>query len=277
MKKAGTIVLCLLILLVTVQYVEQGKVDNVESFDQIEPMITYATNGVAVLGYHHLLPDNINKKYRKKSITLSLETFEEQMQLLYENGYSSLTMEELSEYLDGNIAVPEKSVVLTFDDGYLSNYIYAYPILKKYGFRATVFVITGMVMDKTEELNSKRLNFIGWDQIHQYGDVFEHGGHTHNLHYVTGSYSHLVSSPKRKIIADLKKSQDLLQTEYFAYPYGQYNDKVIDALKETGYKMAFTTNPGRVFPGDDLYRLGRLCIDRKTTMNMFKDYVGIVE
>jgi peptidoglycan/xylan/chitin deacetylase (PgdA/CDA1 family) len=80
-----------------------------------------------------------------------------------------------------------------------------------------------------------------------------------------------------KITKDLKESRELLDTEYFAYPYGQYNKNIIKALKDAGYIMAFTTNPYRAEPSTDKFKVSRLCIVSKTKLNYFKKFVGIID
>lgn len=230
---------------------------------------------VPILAYHHLLKESENRKYRNNNIAISLEMFQQHMDLLHEHGYTTLTMDELALYLGGYIQIPEKSVVITFDDGYLSNFVYAYPILKEYGFKATIFTITGMVRDEKAEFHPDYLHFFSWEEIDNHRDVFEFAGHTHDLHYISGKVSFLKARSMNKVKKDLKKSRELLETEYFAYPYGQYNGKIIDALQYTGYTMAFTTNPYRAAPGTDLFKVSRLCITSKTKLSYFKEFVGI--
>ncbi|OEF96707.1 polysaccharide deacetylase family protein [Desulfuribacillus alkaliarsenatis] len=230
---------------------------------------------VPVLSYHHLLRAKENRKYSNNNIAISVEMFEEHMSLLNEHGFVTLTMDELALFLDGLIQIPEKSVVITFDDGYLSNFVYAYPILKDYGFRATIFTITGMLRDEPVEFDPDLLQFFSWQEMDDYRDVFDYAGHTHDLHYISMNVSFLKSRSQSRITKDLKQSRDLLGTDYFAYPYGQYNKNIIQALNEAGYTMAFTTNPYRVEPGTDKYKISRLCVVSKTKLAYFKNFVGI--
>lgn len=92
---------------------------------------------VPVLMYHHVRPG-------AGMIATTPEHFEDQLRWLAKNGYTTLTTGQFARHLQGE-GVPSKSVLLTFDDGYLDNWVYAYPLLKKYGFKATVFLVTSWV------------------------------------------------------------------------------------------------------------------------------------
>ncbi|HEY3426639.1 MAG TPA: polysaccharide deacetylase family protein, partial [Negativicutes bacterium] len=91
---------------------------------------------IPVLNYHQV-EDNVNNP-----LTLSNQEFEEQMAYLHRHGYNSITPDQLIMHLRTGAALPDKPVLITFDDGYRDNYMNAYPIMKKYGFTGTVFLIT---------------------------------------------------------------------------------------------------------------------------------------
>ena len=93
---------------------------------------------VPVLMYHHVLPE-------AGFIASSIAQFESQMRWLAENGWTTLDTETFRRYKRGETKVPKKSVLVTFDDGWRDNFIYAYPILKRYGLKATLFVVTGWI------------------------------------------------------------------------------------------------------------------------------------
>lgn len=231
---------------------------------------------IPVLTYHHLLHDGENKNFRSNSSVLSVHAFEEQMQALYESGYQTITLAQLEKFVKGELRLPQNSVVITFDDGYLSNYRYAYPILKKYNFTASIFMITEMIPTMPQSFHPDQLNYLSWEEMDKIGDCFEFGGHTHNLHRLNEkNISYLVAQPKEFITRDLQVNRELLNTTYFAYPYGQYNKNTIQILKELGYTMAFTTKKGYVKPGDSMYELKRYSISPTTSMDEFKKIMGI--
>ncbi len=231
---------------------------------------------IPVLTYHHLLKNDENRYFQSNSAVLSVENFEEQMKILYENGYKTVTLGQLESFLKGHIKLPKKSVVITFDDGYLSNYQYAYPILKQYGYTAAIFMITDVIPSSQQIFNPDKLNYMSWIEMESSEDCFEFPAHTHSLHHLNNkSISFLVSQPKDIIERDLKLNKQLLNTTYFAYPYGQYNRTTISILRQLEYNMAFTTKPGYVKLGDAPYELKRFNITHSVNMEAFKKLVGI--
>lgn len=229
------------------------------------------TEGIPVLVYHHLLKDEENLFFRHNPAVITPEMFEEQMKYLHEEGYSAVTLRDLEEYIDGKKGLPAKSIAITLDDGYLSNLHYAYPILKKYGFQAAIFLITENIRKEPVPFHPDRLDYASWPQLEQYSDVFSFEGHSHHFHRTFWKISYLVLQPKEEIMRDLLTSRKLLPASYFAYPYGQYTTKTIHSVREAGYRMAFTIEPHRVHPGSNKGRLGRYWIGPDMTMQSFKE------
>jgi peptidoglycan/xylan/chitin deacetylase (PgdA/CDA1 family) len=234
------------------------------------------TDGIPVLMYHHLLENNENKRFRNPEV-ITPELFAKQMKLLHDQGYVTVTLDQLNNYIDGKEKLPAKSVAITFDDGYLSNYKYAYPILKNYQYQATIFAITGMMKPKQEKFNPNRLNYISWAEVAAHSDVFRLEGHTRALHRQKSGVGYLLREPTSIVKADLASSKAALNAHYFAYPYGQYNKRAIRLLGETGYRMAFTIRSGRVYPGDSKFELHRIGVYPYQSMNQFKRMVGITD
>ena len=103
---------------------------------------------VPVLMYHHI------NHHKGDMVTITPEVFEDQMEYLYRAGYRTLKIAELIACINGGLTLTQKAVVVTFDDGWLDNYIYAFPTLKKYKINATVFLITDRV-ENASLINSK--------------------------------------------------------------------------------------------------------------------------
>ncbi|WFA08550.1 polysaccharide deacetylase family protein [Tissierella sp. Yu-01] len=228
-----------------------------------EEILDKPTNKIPVLTYHHILPREDITKYNwsNNSAVISFEEFKEQMDFLYNNGFYTATLDELQDFLNGKIQLPKKTVVITFDDGYLSNAIYAYPIMQQYNFRGTIFVI-GSVANKEQLIfEPSTLQFISTNEMDKYTDVFDFECHTYDLHRMDKNHKPmLVSSGRKIIIDDLTKNKNLLNADYFAYPYGYYNRITISYLKESGYKMAFTTKNGYVTKFSNRYELPRFSV-----------------
>lgn len=229
---------------------------------------------IPVLLYHHILKEEEIKAngWENNENVISVESFKEQMDYLHNNGYFTATLDELQGFIDGNIELPKKTVVITFDDGYLSNAIYAYPIMKEYGFKATIFMRGGASILPQKAFDSKTLQVISVSESYKYIYVFEYGCHTYNLHSTDkNNIPLLLSLPKDKIIEDLKMNKELFNTKYIAYPFGKYNSDTIEYIKELGYEMGFTGNHGYVSKAMDKLQLPRIIIEPKTTMAKFKE------
>lgn len=215
---------------------------------------------IPVLMYHHLLFQEDIERYNwsNNSSVLSVETFEKQMDYLYENGFYTATLDELQNFIDGNIDLPEKTVVITFDDGYLSNVLYAYPIMKRYNFRGTIFMIGHRVDNEQEPFDPSSTQALSLNQSYKYEDVFSYESHTYDLHDMDEKgVAKVFSSDEETIINDLKNSKNLLNAKYLAYPYGKYDENTIEYLRNSGYEMAFTIEKGYVTEDSNKYELPR--------------------
>jgi len=276
MGKKICVIICVLLLLSKCTYVfaEANEASKLSSIT--------AGQKVVVLMYHHILPDEVNRNYRNNSAVISLEAFREQMKYLYENNYNTITMRELEEFIYYKRPLHKSknniSVLITFDDGYLSNYVWAYPILKNYGFKATVFSITSAIPEKSiEVINPDKLERISYEQMAATRDVFDYESHSHAFHKKDdNNVSYIVSKSKDEVLEDLQKSIYRLGfPRYFAYPYGEYNEQTIDILKELGFKLAFTIKPGYITHDNDPYSLPRFGIYPSTSLEKFKKILNL--
>jgi len=234
---------------------------------------------IPILLYHHILPDEVNNEHLENPFTVSTEDFEAQMQYLYDNGFHTLTLSELEAFLYEGEPLPENSVMIHFDDGYYSNFVYAYPILQRFGHRAIVFMITHVIEDLGDYQPQMDHDCLTWTAAHSLvgvEDVFELASHTHNLHALipnTGETG-LVHATRDEIASDTRRSFDFLTDHRaFAYPYGQFNDIVIDALQEVGITMGFTTTEEMVTQDSDPFQLGRFKVWRDMTLERFGEII----
>ncbi len=225
---------------------------------------TEMDTGVPVLMYHHILKDNENKNYRDISTTISLDFFNENMKYLADHEYKVITLQELEGYLLRKENLTGKVVAITFDDGLKTNYLYAYPILKKYGFKVAEFTITNRTRKDPTPFNPETLQFISITEIDEMNEsqIFSFQAHSHGLHSRDVNYSPLmIMKSYQEIMHDLQTNQEMLtpygEVNYFAYPFGQYDEEALQALKDSGFRMAFTTKPGKVQIGDSLLELKR--------------------
>lgn len=226
---------------------------------------------IPVLMYHYITPKKDNTEPTNNSI-VNLESFEADMKYLHDNGYHTATLQQLEQYVDEEISLPDKTVVISFDDGYQNNIIYAYPILKKYEFHATLFVIGSRIQDKTTAFDPHKTSYVSKEEMEASKDVFEYNSHTYNLHYKTLLHcgdDYAAGMNEASFIADDKimRSEAGINTPYFAYPFGDFRMQMVYALKESGYRMAFTVHQGFVRPGDDPLTLKRLTVVSNTNID----------
>ncbi|CDG95194.1 Putative xylanase/chitin deacetylase [Xenorhabdus bovienii str. puntauvense] len=225
-------------------------------------------HGIPLLTYHHILKDKENKRFLHTSTTTSLSAFREQMDYLKQADYTTISLYELEGYLNGTLNLPAKVVGLTFDDGLKSIYRYAYPILKKNGQKATLFIISSRIKRYPQEWNSEDLQFMNLSALYATKDVFDFQSHTHFLHRLgKNKQPILFSRSYHTILYDFERSRRALSqfnphVLYLSYPFGGYNQQAMDAARNAGFHLAVTTKQGKVKLGDNPFALKRLYILR---------------
>lgn len=217
---------------------------------------------IPVLLYHFFHTHN---KYENWTSVISLRTdkFENQLKYLTENNFMTLKLRDLELYVQGKVQIKEDSVVLTIDDGDSTVFSLAYPIIEKYGVNVALFAITSRNENIIKNSNKNV-------EIHS---------HTHNMHVTRqckGGQGGLFKCVDYNIgLDDLKRSKELLNnTNYLAYPFGEYTDTSIKLLKDAGYTMALTTNYGNAKVGDNLYLIPRIYIYNQFSLDAFKSIVN---
>ncbi|MDD4165105.1 MAG: polysaccharide deacetylase family protein [Eubacteriales bacterium] len=212
---------------------------------------------IPVLLYHHILPDEDKerKNWMGNEITISTTEFRRHMQLIKTEGFTVVTIEELIGYIKGERTLPLKSVVLCFDDGYKSNTEYAAPILREFGYQATVFSIISSYFNEYEpDYYTNTLQHITANDLTPYADVLNQQCHTFSNHNQLSMQSY------NYIYNDLMLSQNAYPSDYFAYPYGDYDDEAIRAVRDAGFKAAFSTEETYVVVGTELFEIPRFTI-----------------
>lgn len=177
-------------------------------------------------------------------LCVSAQLFDHQMRYLHNNGYRVITPEQLMAFLEYQAPLPKKSVMITIDDGYRSVYEIAYPILKKYGYSATLFVYTNYVGVSSKAITWKQLRelksngfTIGSHTI-MHSDLTKQGEHETKEAYEQRLHRELFGA---KRIIDKELKQD---TFFFAYPFGRANTRAIALAHQAGYQMAVTVKRG---------------------------------
>jgi len=218
--------------------------------------IDKSVRGLPILMYHFFYDKNNNTRSLDSNYT-EISAFEAQMKYLSDNNYYYPTWDEVYDFVEGKKALPQKSVVVTIDDGDSTFFDLAVPILKEYNVKATSFLITSVMNSETiAEYTSPILEF------ESHSDNMHRAGKNGKGIFLTISHDEAYN--------DLMASQKLLGlSEVFCYPFGDYNNFTKNMLIETGYKLAVTTNSGRVYPGMDPLILPRVRMSRGESLNSF--------
>ena len=212
---------------------------------------------VPIVMYHSVNP---NAKPEKKLAVLT-ETFERQMHFLKSHHYNVLSLDSLAVLIKEKKKIPSKAIAITFDDGYKDNYIYAFPILKKYNLPATIFIITDLI---------NRADKLSWDEIKEMQDsgIIAFGSHALGSEPLINIKSE--QDLKKQIFDSKKILEEKLgcRINAFSYPEGRFNERIKQLVMRAGYKLAVTTNPGKRFANDDIFALKRLRISANAN-NLF--------
>jgi peptidoglycan/xylan/chitin deacetylase (PgdA/CDA1 family) len=221
---------------------------------------------IPVLMYHDFA-DSFKDDY-----TVSPSCFAAQMEWLYANGYRAIFLQDIAR-LSGN---EEKTVILTFDDGYASFQDYAFPLLREYGFKAHINII-GKYVGSFMDFGGNR-PLLSWDEYRYLlrSGLVSLGCHSHNLHTKRG----VLSVPADMLKEDLALFQETFRKEtgsaceVLAWPFGVYNAAAIKIAMNLGFRYLLTSNEGRLDVRGPLDEIPRLYISKRLDLISFKQYLG---
>lgn len=215
--------------------------------------------GIPILMYHKVNPD---PRTGGLGLRVPPDKFEWQMKYLRKNGYEAITLNDVMDHFQKGKHLPDKPIVITFDDGYQDNYDFAYPIMQKYGYTGTIFVVTKSIGNTNFYDVEKKLQpenkIMGWNEIRELDKAgFVIGAHTvdhpHLAEVAPEVARHQIEESKRALEHGLKKPVEVL-----AYPYGSYNDTVAQITEKAGYRAAVTTELGLATPTSNPWKLKRV-------------------
>ena len=211
---------------------------------------------VPIIMYHSVLKDIS----RSNKYTITPSTLEEDLKYISINGYNTITISDLISYVYDNKELPEKPIIITFDDGHYNNYGYVYPLIEKYNMKAVISIV-GSYTDKFSETNEANLNYsyLRWKDINELISTgrIEFQNHTYNLHNNTHGR---IGAKKKKGESDeeykkiLEEDINKLQNEFkentgytptcFTYPFGGISNSSIEIIKELGFKASLSCEEG---------------------------------
>lgn len=224
-----------------------------------------------IIMYHSFLKDESSHG----KFVISPTQFEDDIKYILEKGYEPIFVKDLIEYVNGKKQLPEKPVMITIDDGYYNNYLYAFPILKKYNAKAVISPIVKYCEIYSEhDENNAYYSHITWEQGREMLDsgLIEFQNHTYNLHSITNErkgIKKLKSESKdayeKFLYADLYTAHNLIKENFgyepiaIAYPFGLYSNEAGKVIEQLGYTVSFSSTEGinNISPTASLHMLKR--------------------
>lgn len=227
-----------------------------------------------IIMYHNITESNAKAgKY-----TVTVEEFKADLEYIKEKGYSTVTVAEVTDYVNGKNILPDKPIMITFDDGFESFYTLGYPLLKQFSMKAVVSVI-GSVTDKYSQINDHNINYsnLTWAEINEMhkSGLVEFQNHSYNMHASQNGQRKGISKKNgeseadysKALTEDLEKAQELFNNNCgfeptaVAYPYGAKSKTTLDIIKDCGFVCTLgceeKTNIITVRDSECLYNLGR--------------------
>ena len=206
---------------------------------------------VPVLMYHHVGEPPPGADAIRGDLTVLPSQFEAQLAYLSEEGYQTIHLSDLIMYLQMGRRLPPKPIVITFDDGYRDVFTNAYPLLKKYGFVATFFIITQLADEGRE-------GYLSWAEIKAlHAEGMEIGSHTY-------THPDLRGKPYDYVVWQVLGSKEAIEARteepvrVFSYPSGRYDQQVVEVLKSTSYWGAVAIGQGVHQSSDRTFELQRI-------------------
>ncbi|MEW6601897.1 MAG: polysaccharide deacetylase family protein, partial [Nitrospirota bacterium] len=233
---------------------EERLIEEPLEWSRLSSPYTYDVGGVRADGYQlvTILTYHDIRETSHSQMQVASQEFEEQMAYLHDNGYSVISLDRFYSFLNLRQGVPEKSVVITFDDGWKTVYTAAYPILKKYGFPATIFIYTDFISpgnrmaltwEMMKELSAGGVDIQVHSRTHEMNMAWKKEGET-DQQYRDRLDNELIA-PKNMAEKQIGK-----RIKYIAYPYGQFNDTLIEAARKAGYEGGLTVFGATVDDGE---------------------------
>jgi peptidoglycan/xylan/chitin deacetylase (PgdA/CDA1 family) len=221
--------------------------------------------------YYHRVEDHL-----PPAKGVSPQVFAAQMGYLRKNNYRSISFDQLADYFIKGQPLPSRPVIISFDDGYLDNFTRAFPILKQNGFRATIFLVSDYIGQRSEWAGCTGEDVAplmsGEQLLALIKEGFELGGHTRR-------HTELTAIPPEEAREELeggkKDLENLLQrpVRAFAYPFGAFNPGVIEGVRKAGFTTARTVHTDNTHRLEDLLTLRCVKLNGETPWLKFKYYL----
>lgn len=212
---------------------------------------------IPIIMYHNVL----DSESRISKYVITPQMFEDDIVYLKQRGYTTVLTRDIINFYEKGEELPEKPVIITFDDGYYNNYSYAYPILKKHGERAVISVVAEYSEGASHDDSKQNNNYshITWKQAEEMSKsgIIEIQNHSYSMHDMSKRKGILrkkgedFSHYKEALIKDVMRAQDLIKEATgeaplaYTYPFGAVNNDSHGIIMELGFKVTFGCEEGR--------------------------------
>ena len=241
-------------------------------------------SGVPVLIYHHFVENITESVFRDNVSVVDIKAFEQQMNLLKKQGYTTISLKDLDLWMQKKQALPAKAVALTFDDANLSLEKMAYPILDKHDMYGTTFVIGNRVKEEVPEFDpeAKIVQFSGFNELYRIQDRIELEHHTHSLHVFNQDLrrSQLQMTTNKDLRHDFEMANRVfaqidprIEARYYSYPFGKFNKNQEAVFIENNISLAFLNKGGKAKISSPRLYVPRTPIQNTVTLERFKELV----
>ena len=252
-------------------FAEGGPPATLVPLPTIPPLIAPETGAekdagtavIPILLYHHIgAPAENDDKY----LSISTDAFRDQMGFLARNGYQTLTLDDLTRILARQQEPPPNPIIITFDDGYRDQYENAVPVLQEHGFTATFFITTELMKSGLDE-------FMTWDMLKELAQAGM------RIESQSSSDAPLAGLDQVAIMAEVRGAQAALTAQigesprYLAYPFGAYDETVVETLTTLGLTGALTTSGDKLHSFAGRYEWGRIPVAGDWTLSTFAEQV----
>lgn len=217
---------------------------------------------VPVLLYHYI-GENPNKDDTvRNGLSTSPSIFKAQLETLKAAGYTTITFDELAAFFDGKSLLPNKPIILTFDDGYVDFYLNAYPILAGSGMKGVVFIPTGLIGGRA---------YMNWSQVEEIARSPFVIVAAHSIHHYA-----LPKMAYDSMVNEIVESKKILEqhvgypVNWMAYPYGSFDERVVTAVRKAGYIGAATTMLGMYQYKSRLYHIPRYRAGKRSGQSLLQ-------
>lgn len=289
-KRTIIIVLSLIVLLLLILFVLNTTGFNAFAEEAFSVQLQEDGIELPIIMYHSILKD----ANRHGDYVISPDTFQQDMMFLQKNGYTTIFVSELIDYVCNNGSLPDKPVIVTFDDGYLNNLIYILPILQELDMKAVISIIGSFsqLYSDVEDRNASYAH-LSWEDIKTLSDsnLVELGNHTYAMHEIGARKGSMKKRGESEteyqtfFREDVGKLQQTLKDnvgvapEIFTYPFGFVSPEALPVIKEMGFKAALTCSEKVNYiarhDSEKLYNLCRFNRPNGISTEKFMEKLGI--